>query len=339
VTGLCLLLLAAAAHGAEWALQDKLTVDGAAILGKVNQGASSTERFYPNVISDHQDASVTGAWIIHTPIPRASDTMLKLRVHGYAYGAGDDVDFTVAGYATQYCSGSIDAQTGCVLNYDISDKGTDKWRKYAGIDASGNLAVAFGDADSSADYYRVSVDAWVTMTSTDYSSGWSIDRSQAANFNWKDIHSLEAHNFTGGEAAASNYKYTAGFNDWRNAGSGWTDIPYRSLSYDKRRSNSYLRIRYQDKLGTAGTGYNQCIWQIVVDSTVVGYFSDADIASGAFYGSVFWRMHAGTHTAIGAGFSRGTHAIKVQSYRNGAQECLMGYNTSGGFLSVEEVGP
>jgi hypothetical protein len=349
---LFLLIMSSLGSAAELHVMDKLSVPGLSTLGRVSQGAAETERFYPCVVSDSQNGTVSGAWIIHSPIPRASDAMFRIRVHGYANGDSDDVDFTVAGYATHWVNGSVDGLAGAVTAYDISDKGTDKWRKHVGIDASGNLAVAFGDADSSAAFYRLSADAWVTFLTTGSTEGWSIDRSQAANFGWKDIHTLEAPQFTGGEALSADFKYAAGLSDWRNnsgtcAAGVWCDIPDRTLSYAKRRAGSLLQITYQDTLGTYGTSYDQCNWRILVDGNTVGFFTDADIQSGGYYNSgspnytpySHWRMVNTTHMALASGYGKGGHTIKVQSYRATAPECLQGWYQSGSFLSVEEVGP
>jgi len=59
-----------------------------------------------------------------------------------------------------------------------------------GIDANGKVAVAFGDVGSSAYFYRISVDCWVSRYGTDVSTGWSIDRnttyvSASNQFSWK----------------------------------------------------------------------------------------------------------------------------------------------------------
>jgi hypothetical protein len=340
-----LFLLALPAAGAELEAVDRLHVSGVSSLAKVNQGAAATERFYPQAVSGVYDGTVVGAWIIHTPIPRTSGIMFRLRVQAYAYGDSDDIDFTVVGYAYSGTNGSIDGQAGAVINYKISDKGTDKLEKFVGIDASGKVAIAFGNTTTSAYYYRAFADAWITRTGDDLSSGWSIDQTQASNFNWKDIHALEAHNFTGGEAAVSNFKYVTSLSDWRNnsgscADQTWCDIPGRTISYPKRRDGSLLRVTYQDTLGTNGTMYAQCIWRILVDGNQAALFSSADNQSNAYTAGAFWRMDNGSHTCVVPGYARGTRTVKVQSYRYGASECLQGLNTSGtSFLSVEEVGP
>ncbi len=165
----------------------KLEVNGSSTFKAVNQGATTTERFYPNVISDRLDNNVDGAWIIHSPIPRASNIMFKIRVHGYGYGNADVIDFTISGYAYSGTTGSVDGAAGAVINYKMSDVGTDNWNKRIGINSSGNVAVAFGDHTSSAYFYRLSVDVWITRTTNDYASGWSIDRNTASGFNWNDI--------------------------------------------------------------------------------------------------------------------------------------------------------
>jgi hypothetical protein len=50
-------------------------------------------------------------------------------------------------------------------------------------------------------------------------------------------------------------------------------------------------------------------------------------------------MTNATHSGLGIGIAAGTYTIKIQNLRSGASECLQGWNTSGNYLSVEEVGP
>ena len=139
-----------------------------------------------------------------------------------------------------------------------------------------------------------------------------------------------------GQGVASNFQYVFINKDWRNqaADSTWKAIPNRSMTYTKTRANSVLRITYQDTLGSYANNYDRCRWRILVDSTQVAYFSDADIQMG-----VAWRMHNATHTALAAGVTAGKHTISVQSMMvPGGTECLMGWNTSQNFLAAEEVG-
>lgn len=144
----------------------------------------------------------------------------------------------------------------------------------------------------------------------------------------------------GGQAVLSNFKFTVISNDFRNnsstvAADSWADVPARKLEYVKTRDASILRIQYQDTLGTLGSNYGQCNWRILVDGNQYAVFSDADITYGGG-----WRMANATHTALAPGLKAGPHTITVQTYRSsGASECLMGWNTSGNFLSSEEVGP
>lgn len=166
----------------------KLEVNGSSTFKAINQGATTTERFYPNVIADKVDNLVDGAWIINSPIPRASNIMFKIRVHGYGYGNSDVIDFTISGYAYSGANGSVDNAAGAVINYKMSDVGTDSWNKRIGVNSSGNIAIAFGDHNSTNTYfYRLSVDAWITRSFADFTSGWSIDRNTTAGFNWNDI--------------------------------------------------------------------------------------------------------------------------------------------------------
>ena len=139
-----------------------------------------------------------------------------------------------------------------------------------------------------------------------------------------------------GAGVASNFQYAFINSDWRNqvADSKWKAIPGRTLTYTKTRATSVLRITYQDTLGSYANGYDRCRWRILVDTTQVAYFSDADLQ----YGTA-WRMHNATHTALAAGVKPGKHTITVQSMMvPGGSECLMGWNTSQNFLAAEEVG-
>ena len=170
----------------------KLDVNGSSRLTTLSQGYSSTERFYPNVISGVVDDFVNGSWIIDTPIPRDSNAMFAIRVHGYAYGAQDVIDFTIVGYAYNGLNGSLDNVPGRIINYDISDRGTDKYNKYVGAgNITKNVSIAFGDSSTLNSYfYRLSVDAWVTSggATTDYSLGWKISRNSTnSTFGWGDF--------------------------------------------------------------------------------------------------------------------------------------------------------
>ncbi|HHV62131.1 MAG TPA: hypothetical protein GXX51_05775 [Firmicutes bacterium] len=203
-------------------ISGNLTLNALTKLKTVRQGCRDSESYYPNVVSDAQNTTVNGAWIIHTPIPRAANIMFTIHVHGYAYGIGAVVDFTISGYAYSGSNGSVDGQPGAVISYELSDNGTDGWNKYIGIDANGKVAVAFGDYNDSAYYFRISVDAWITNTTTDYSTGWSIDRSTVQGFGWLDIKGPltsqhPAMDFLGSIKVSGNTVWHAG-ND--GAGSG-----------------------------------------------------------------------------------------------------------------------
>lgn len=137
-------------------------------------------------------------------------------------------------------------------------------------------------------------------------------------------------------------KWVGPLSDQRNsstksAASVWWDIPERTLSFTKRYDHSPLKITYQDTLGTYGTDYAGCEWQILLDAKPVASFSDADLT-----GALGWRMSNAAHMAWVASAPTGPHIIKVQNRgRIGAwtttTECLQGWNTTGNFLSVEEL--
>jgi hypothetical protein len=132
--------------------------------------------------------------------------------------------------------------------------------------------------------------------------------------------------------------------DFRNdatvsAAGTWTDITGRSLSLTKRAASSLLKITYQDTLGTFGHLYEGCEWQILVDSAQVAFFSDTDADTP----TDVWRMSNAAHIAWSVGLGAGSHTVKVQTRGNrgawtmGTSQCLMGWNSVGGFLSVEEI--
>jgi len=117
----------------------------------------------------------------------------------------------------------------------------------------------------------------------------------------------------------------------------WIDIPGRAVTFTKRYASSKLRITYQDTLGTLGQYYQGCAWQIVLDGTGIAAFSDADVD-----GATAWRMSNAAHVAWATG-AAGTHTVTVQNkgdrgaWSTGTTECLSGWNTTGNFLSVEEI--
>jgi hypothetical protein len=139
---------------------------------------------------------------------------------------------------------------------------------------------------------------------------------------------------------------TGNLADWRNNSSvsvalKWTDIPGRSVTFSKKYATSKLRVTYQDTLGTYGYEYQGCEWQILLDGTAIQMFSDADSDTPAANG-IFWRMANAAHVAWATG-AVGSHTVSVQNRGNrgawgsGTTECLQGWNTTGNFLSVEEI--
>jgi len=137
---------------------------------------------------------------------------------------------------------------------------------------------------------------------------------------------------------------TGNLADWRNnatvsVAGKWTDIPGRSLSFTKRYATSKLKVTYQDTLGAYGYLYQGCEWQILLDGTAIASFSDADSDTPA---TVYWRMSNAAHIAWASG-TAAAHVVSVQNRGNrgawgsGTNECLQGWNTSGNFLSVEEI--
>jgi hypothetical protein len=118
----------------------------------------------------------------------------------------------------------------------------------------------------------------------------------------------------------------------------WFDVPNRTLVFTKRSSDSRLRITYQDTLGGHGRFYAGCEWRILLDGSEIMFFSDGD----ADRVPESWHMSNAAHIAWGSG-AAGNHAVQVQNrggrgaWGSGTNECLQGWNTTGNFLSVEEI--
>jgi hypothetical protein len=114
----------------------------------------------------------------------------------------------------------------------------------------------------------------------------------------------------------------------------WVSLPGRVVSLVKVSDTSRLRITYQDTLGAKAVMFNACQWRIVVDGTTWATFSDGDLDNP----NLGYRMHNGSHIAWVFNIPAGTHDIHVDSMRTiNGQECLSGWNTTGNFLSVEEI--
>ena len=118
----------------------------------------------------------------------------------------------------------------------------------------------------------------------------------------------------------------------------WRDLPHRLLNFTKQFPGSKLKITYQDTLGTDGQYFAGCEWRILLDGNTVAFFSDAD-----YEGPMSWRMANAAHVAW-ADAPAGSHQVIVQNRGNrgawsiyGTYECLSGWNTTGNFLSVEEI--
>ena len=117
----------------------------------------------------------------------------------------------------------------------------------------------------------------------------------------------------------------------------WRDLPSRTLTFRKQFAESKLRVTYQDTLGTYGQLYAGCEWRIMLDGNQIAFFS-----AGDYEGPLNWRMDSGAHVAW-ASATDGMHTIIVQNRGNrgawvgGTSECLSGWNTTGNFLSVEEI--
>jgi hypothetical protein len=117
------------------------------------------------------------------------------------------------------------------------------------------------------------------------------------------------------------------------AANTWHPLANRIVYLNKTLDSSKLRITYQDTLGSRASQYNACQWRITLDGVVLALFSDASVE-----GPLGWRMHNGAHVAWGFNVSAGPHLVQVDNLRTLATpECLSGWNTTGSFLSVEEI--
>jgi hypothetical protein len=97
---------------------------------------------------------------------------------------------------------------------------------------------------------------------------------------------------------------------------------------------SKLKITYQDTLGARAALFNGCSGASWSTMPVVATFSDGDLENSA----MGWRITNGSHLAWGLGFSSGQHIVRVDFLRTtNATDCLSGWNTTGNFLSVEEI--
>jgi len=122
--------------------------------------------------------------------------------------------------------------------------------------------------------------------------------------------------------------------DPSHATNTWFPLANRVVFLNKVSNSSKLRITYQDTLGAKAATYDACEWRIVVDDTVVSFFSDGDLEIA----SLGWRIHNAAHMAWALNIPAGMHAIHVDGLRTAfGTECLSGWNTTGNFLSVEEI--
>lgn len=177
----------------------RFDASGVKVTGAVTQSYSSGEsgfRYHHNVLYYNNTTEINGAWIINSPIPRASSAMSSVRVRGYLFGnhgAGANapsslLDFTVSFYPYDGNVGD-DGVFGSLVNVYLQDLGTDGLKKYIGVNSSGNVAIAIGDHTLAGAYYwRLWVDCATTRGTTDYSSGWSVVQSTTPGFGWIDAY-------------------------------------------------------------------------------------------------------------------------------------------------------
>jgi hypothetical protein len=112
----------------------------------------------------------------------------------------------------------------------------------------------------------------------------------------------------------------------------WNPLLGREVQINKASSTSKLRITYQDTLGARASNQGGCLWRIIAGGNVVSTFTDADLQLSA------WRMHNAAHMAWALDLPAGLQSVRVESRRTpAATDCLSGWNTTGNFLSVEEI--
>jgi len=114
----------------------------------------------------------------------------------------------------------------------------------------------------------------------------------------------------------------------------WSMVANRVVSLNKLSDTSKLRITYQDTLGARAAVFNGCQWRIVADNAVLAVFSEGDLENA----SMGWRINNGAHVAWGLNLPAGPHVIRIDFLRTpNATDCLSGWNTTGNFLSAEEI--
>jgi hypothetical protein len=163
--------------------------DSGVHIGSFGTGTSPVF-LYPNLVSAQFNGTESGTFVVHTDITRTSDEMFKIRVVGYGYGNGFNIDFTVVGYAYAGQNGNVDNNPGAIIAYSINDTGNDGLPKYVGVDANGYVAVGVGTYTGSYYYYRFSADYWTTRQNINATSGWSINQSTVSGLGWLDFHQL-----------------------------------------------------------------------------------------------------------------------------------------------------
>ena len=113
---------------------------------------NSDARYHVNVLSHRDNTNRAGAFIIDTDIPRNSNRMSVIHVHGHAYGDHSIIDFKICFYPYSGVNGP-DGNAGSVINYSLTDDGNDGKPKFVGINSSGNIAIAIDDYDGANKYF------------------------------------------------------------------------------------------------------------------------------------------------------------------------------------------
>lgn len=125
----------------------------------------------------------------------------------------------------------------------------------------------------------------------------------------------------------------------RSAANVWYTLASRTVSFTKAQATSKLRVTFQDTLGSYGTGYGGCEWQILLDGTQIALFSE-----GADSSVPGWKIHNAAHIAWTTNTPAGSHTVTIQNRgvaSRGAWTtttiCETGWGTTNSFVSVEEI--
>ncbi len=137
-----------------------------------------------------------------------------------------------------------------------------------------------------------------------------------------------------------NVQVSGHFGDTRSTPNGWSNLPGRDVTFNKRRADTVLRVTWQDVLGYHMVGHGWgCRWRLTIDGAVHdrAVNSHTSTARG-------WRIQPIQQEWIVQGLGAGNHRYRIQLYRpdsNTSSECLAGWpnGDTHNFIAVEEVEP